>query len=51
MGGDKVPWALDEEHAIDTIIAELKALEKAIPQIILVLMLAKAGRRKEVASA
>ena len=49
MGGDRVPGPLDEEHVIDTMIAELKALEKAIPEMLLVLTLAKGSRRKEAA--
>ena len=37
MGGDPIPGPLDEEHIVDTLIAELKALRKAIPGMILAL--------------
>jgi len=46
MGGDPVPWALDEEHIINTLIAELKALHKAIPRILASLEAAKAGAER-----
>jgi hypothetical protein len=50
MGGDRIPGPLDEEHALDALIADLKALHRAIPEMILVLTMAKVGARREAAS-
>lgn len=51
MGGDPVLGPLDAEHVLDALIADIKALEKAIPEMLLVLMLAKVEARREAASA
>lgn len=50
MGGDPVPGPLDAEHILDTLIAELRALHKAIPDMILVLSAARAEARREAAA-
>ena len=47
MGGDPIPGPLDPEHILDTLIADLKAMHKAIPQMILVLSAARAQASRE----
>lgn len=51
MGGDRVPGPFDEEHVIDTLIADLKAVHKAIPELLLVLASMKARKKREAATA
>lgn len=46
MDDDRIPHAFDEEHIIDSLIAELKALHKTIPEMLLALALAKAQANK-----
>lgn len=49
MGGDPIPGPLDDEHIVDTLIADLRALHRAIPEMILALSLAKAQAHVEAA--
>jgi len=50
MGGDPIPGPLDEEHVLDTLITELRALHRAIPGILLVLKRREIQARREAAS-
>jgi len=50
MGGDPIPGPLDEEHAIDALISDLKALHRAIPGILLALKKWEIQARREAAS-